>query len=101
MFSFAMGGAKTLEPIKHLQKDSANNKPNWHSFEEAYGTIGFLSIFTALVNTMVAGLIGWYVLKDLVADYRDAQSIWLSFWHFNFLSLSDYFSIDTQLHYVA
>ena len=82
MFSFAMGGAKTLEPIKQLQEDSANNQPNWHSFEEAYGTIGFLNLFTALVNTMVASLIGWYVLKDLVADYHDAQSIWFSFLSF-------------------
>lgn len=86
MFSFAMGGAESLEPKSGSAKPSKEdaNSPNWHSFARAYGTLGVLMFLIGFLNLLVAVVMGVIGIGNLTQGHTGAGSIWLAFGIFQF-----------------
>jgi hypothetical protein len=79
MFSFAMGGASNLAPIKGKREQENEGKPNWTAFERAYGTIGSLNLGIGWLNVFMALGMGWFGLSNLLQGYEAKGVIWLAF----------------------
>jgi hypothetical protein len=98
MFAFAMGGASNLAPIKGKREQENDGKPNWSSFERAYGTIGFLNLTIGVVNVLVALGMGWFGLNNLLQGYEAKGVIWLAF---GFMQISSLLSFTYQRYAIA
>lgn len=79
MFAFAMGGASDLAPIKGVRPVENGGKPNWKSFEKAYGTIGAVNLSIGWLNVIIALGMGWFGLNNILQGYEAAGTIWLAF----------------------
>lgn len=106
MFAFAMGGASNLAPIKGKREQENGGKPNWTSFERAYGTIGSLNLTIGAVNVLVALGMGWFGLNNILQGYEAKGVIWLAFGLMQFSSLLTFtfqrYSVALQgMNYIA
>lgn len=79
MFSFAMGGASNLAPIKGKRTQENDGAPNWGAFERAYGTIGSLNLGISWVNVLIALAMGLYGLNNILEGYDAVRRIWMAF----------------------
>ena len=79
MFSFAMGGASNLAPIKGKREQENEGKPNWTAFERAYGTVGSLNLGIGWLNVLMALGMGWFGLSNLLQGYEGKGIVWLAF----------------------
>ena len=79
MFSFAMGGASNLAPIKGKRVQENGGQPNWIAFERAYGTIGSLNLGISWVNVLIALAMGLYGLNNILEGYDAVRRIWMAF----------------------
>lgn len=106
MFSFAMGGASNLAPIKEKREQENSGKPNWASFERAYGTVSSLNLAIGWVNVVVALGMGWFGLSNILLGYNAKGVIWLAFGLMQFSSLLNFtfqrYAIALQgMNYIA
>lgn len=106
MLAFAMGGSSNLAPIKGTRIQANNGKPNWDSFERAYGTIGSLSLGVACCNVLIALGMGWFGLSNLIEGGGEGAAIWIAFGCFQATSfvifLFQRFGVALQgMNYVA
>ena len=79
MFSYAMGGASNLSPIRGKRSKAEEGGPNWAVFERAYGTIGSLNLFTSLANVSLAFLMGWFALDGMLSGHPESSAVWIAF----------------------
>jgi len=79
MFSFAMGGASHLGPIREKLDQSKHEGPNWNSFEKAYGTIGAINIAIGVIGFIAALAMGWFGLSNLLIGYEGRSTVWIAF----------------------
>jgi O-antigen/teichoic acid export membrane protein len=79
MIAFAMGGATDLSPIKERCQQKDEVAPNWELVERAYATTGSLNLVLTIFVSLLAIGMGWYGLGNLLANYADQKTIWLSF----------------------
>ena len=79
MFSFAMGGASNLAPIKGKRAPENGGAPNWIAFERAYGTVGSLNLGISWVNVLIALGMGLYGLSNILEGYDAVRRIWMAF----------------------
>jgi len=79
MFSFAMGGASDLGPIRRNRVAKSEGNPNWEVFEQAYGTLGSLNAVLGFVNVFIAASMGWFGLSNLLDGYAGSATIWFAF----------------------
>jgi O-antigen/teichoic acid export membrane protein len=79
MIAFAMSGTTNLSAIKGKAERRPHADPNWPLIERAYATIGSLNAYLTLGIIAVALIMGWYGLENLLADYKDANTVWTAF----------------------
>ena len=79
MFAFAMGGSSNLAPIEGKRAKENEGKPNWVIFERAFGTIGSINLGIGWFNVLIAMVMGWFGLSNLLIGYETKGVIWLSF----------------------
>lgn len=79
MLSFCMGGKSNLAPIKSIQKNKTDGEPNWKSFKRVFGTISTLNIGVAIINILVACVMGYFALNNILVEYQSKASIWITF----------------------
>lgn len=79
MIAFAMGGASDLSAIKGKIERRSDADPSWALIERAYATTGALNGCLTLGIIVVALVLGWYGLENVLADYDNAGTVWAAF----------------------
>ncbi|GHC06839.1 hypothetical protein [Cerasicoccus arenae] len=79
MLAFAMGGATSLAPIEGKRVQKNDGTANWPLFERAFGVIGVMTLVVSLVNVLVAYLMAWFGLGNILQGASDSHGLWIAF----------------------
>ncbi len=80
MFAFARGGATDLSPIENAKAPAeTNGEIPWPLISRLYGTLGTLQTATSLLSVLVASIIGFFALGNLVGSFDPENPVWIAF----------------------
>ncbi len=76
MIAFAMAGVQDLSEMTKGKRERGDGQPHWPTLRRAYGTIGLLSLVTAVLTGLSGIVMGIFALNEMMSGYEHTDRIW-------------------------